>query len=221
MGYGNTSKELTSLPDLWKQCNSCSGLPRKTKPLSSIYISGTIFYFCMFQREHELEANIRQRQVQELRKSLNMVKKTQIEPQLLNELILLEKRHFAEKMGIRRTTHHLRYHCHVWASRQSINDSLKAIDPDGLGIRRARKLKRRIFNSDGPDEVWSLDGHDKLKHWGFFTHGCMDVYSRYLVWLRLGTSNHNPDYVLSYYLDGIKEIAASGSFPEGISLWLY
>jgi hypothetical protein len=63
-----------------------------------------------------------------------------------------------------------------------------------------------VFHSDGPDEVWSVDGHDKIKRWGFRIHGCVDVYSRYMVWLRVGKSATACD-VLSYYLDAIEEIA--------------
>ena len=65
-------------------------------------------------------------------------------------------------MGIRRLTYHLRMQCHVWISIEAVYDSLKIVDVEGLEARRQRKLVRRIFHSRGRNEVWSLDGHDKL-----------------------------------------------------------
>src|SRR5271170_4392888 len=78
---------------------------------------------------------------------------------------------------------------------------------EGLLARRGHRLERRIFHVDGPDQVWSVDGHDKIARWGFPIHGCNDVYSCYLIWLRVRESNHDPRYILEYYLDRIKEIA--------------
>jgi transposase InsO family protein len=110
-------------------------------------------------------------------------------------------------MGIRRMTYHLRQDCRVFLSRQIVWDTLRLVDMDGLEARRRHRLQRRIFHADGPDQVWSVDGHDKLSRWGFPIHGCNDVYSRYLIWLRVGESNHDPRYILAYYLDAVEELA--------------
>jgi transposase InsO family protein len=110
-------------------------------------------------------------------------------------------------MGIRRMKYHLRQECRFWVSRKAVWDALKVVDMEGLLARREHRLERRIFHADGPDQVWSVDGHDKIARWGFPIHGCNDVFSRYLIWLRVGDSNHDPRYILAYYLDGIEEIA--------------
>ena len=114
-------------------------------------------------------------------------------------------------MGIRRLMYHFRTQYRVWVSRPIIHETLKVIDAEGLEMRRARKLKRRIFHSPGRDQVWSLDGHDKLKRWGFPIHGCCDVYSRFAIWLRVGFSNNDPRYILSYYLDALEAGVVRGS----------
>lgn len=95
------------------------------------------------------------------------------------------------------------------------------MDAEGLAERRSRKLRRRIFHSRGLNEVWSLDGHDKLEHWGFPIHGCCDVYSRFLLWLRVGTSNQDPRYILAYYLDAIEEVAFTKVAPSTPVLLLH
>jgi len=61
-----------------------------------------------------------------------------------------------------------------------------------------------------------LDGHDKLKRWGFPIHGCNDVYLRYLIWLRVDLSNRDPRFILSHYLSAIEEIAGRRSSPNCI-----
>ena len=109
-------------------------------------------------------------------------------------------------MGIRRLTYHIRNHSEIWVTRDDVYASLQMVDPEGLEERRARRLQRRIFHADGPNQVWSLDVHDKLKQWGFAIHACIDVYSRYIIWIRIGVSNNDARYILSYYLDSLKRI---------------
>ena len=85
--------------------------------------------------------------------------------------------------------------------------SLEVIDREGLDERKSNKLVRRVFHAQSPNPTWSLDGYDKLNQWGFFIHGCMDVYSTYVVWLRAGKSNKAPQAVLQYYLEAVEEQA--------------
>jgi hypothetical protein len=148
----------------------------------------------------------RTRQIRYLRQLLGLNRVITITIDILNEILSSEKQHFAMLMDIRRIMYLLRSHHHIWISRTMIHEDLRIVDAEGLEIRRARKLQRRIFHSAGPDQVWSLDGHDKLKRWGFAIHGCCDGYSRYAIWLRVGYSNNDPRYILSYYLDAIEDI---------------
>jgi transposase InsO family protein len=138
----------------------------------------------------------------------------------LDELILSKKQHYAELMGIRRMTYHLRTQCRIFVSHSAVYDSLKVVDREGLDLRRKHKLHRRIFAVEGPNQVWSLDGHDKLKHWGFPIHGCNDGFSRYLLWIRVGTSNNDPRFPLACYLDAIEELAGEKRDNVCISILL-
>lgn len=52
-----------------------------------------------------------------------------------------------------------------------------------------RRLTRRVYNVAGPNALWHLDGHHKLIHWGFITHGCIDGYSRLITYLRCSLNN--------------------------------
>ena len=78
-------------------------------------------------------------------------------------------------MGIRRLTYHLQG-SRIWVTRREVHENLKVLDAEGLQIQKSRKFVCRIFQRcRGRDELCSLDGHDKLKWWGFPLNGCNDV----------------------------------------------
>jgi hypothetical protein len=69
---------------------------------------------------------------------------------------------------------------------------LRRLDPEGCARRRAKHLKQRSYTSPGPNLYWHMDGYDKLKLYGFVVHGCIDGWSRKLLWLKVCRSNNNP-----------------------------
>jgi hypothetical protein len=148
------------------------------------------------------------RQLRNIRDVLGLVRKTTIPSEELDLLIASKKGHIAALMGIRRLMYHLRNEG-LWVSRNAVWTSLAAVDGSGLQARRRQRLVRRQFHSIGPNDVWSCDGYDKLKRYGFPIHGCVDVWSRYLLWLRVGVSNNDPRFPLAYYLDAIEENGGS------------
>ena len=79
------------------------------------------------------------------------------------------------------------------------------LDPEGVTARRRKRLLRRIYRSDGPNQTWHMDGYDKLKPFGIAIHGFIDGYSRQIIWLEAYYSNNNPRIVLGYYLKVVKE----------------
>lgn len=82
---------------------------------------------------------------------------------------------------------------------------LKELDPVGVEVRQARKLRRRLYRNPGPNYAWHIDGYDKLKPWGFPIHGCIDGFSRKIMWLRVTRSNKSPDRIASMYLNAVTE----------------
>ena len=52
------------------------------------------------------------------------------------------------------------------------------LDLAGVTERNRHKLKRRKYNSSGPNYCWHVDGNDKQKPFGFPVHGDVDGYSR-------------------------------------------
>ena len=69
--------------------------------------------------------------------------------------------------------------------REDVRWAILQNDPDGVSKRNRRKLRWRKYFSAGPNYCWHIDGHDKLKPLGFSLHGCIDGFSRRLIWLEV------------------------------------
>eukprot|EP00112_Aurelia_sp_Birch-Aquarium-sp1_P023513 Seg7030.2 transcript_id=Seg7030.2/GoldUCD/mRNA.D3Y31 product="hypothetical protein" protein_id=Seg7030.2/GoldUCD/D3Y31 len=87
--------------------------------------------------------------------------------------------------------------------RNLVENLLREIDPNGVQQRRARRLQRRVYRNEGPNQVWHCDGYDKLKPYGFPVHGCIDGWSRKIIWLFVTRSNNLPSNIAAYYLESV------------------
>lgn len=123
--------------------------------------------------------------------------------------IMIEELRSSGNAGYRTLWHHLR-HEGFSVPRDLVMLTMREFDPEGVISRRANRLKRRQYQSRGPNYIWHADGYDKLKPFGFPIHGCIDGFSRKILWLRVVKSNNNPLTVASIYLDVVKEF---GYFP--------
>ena len=57
----------------------------------------------------------------------------------------------------------------------------------------------------GPNDCWNIDGYDKLKPFGFLIHGCIDGYSKKVLYVKVVPSNNDPIMVASLHLDKVLE----------------
>ena len=90
---------------------------------------------------------------------------------------------------------------------------MKAIDPDVVELCKKQALRHRKYFSRGPNWAWHVDGYDNLKPYGFPIHGCIDGYSRRILWLSIVPSNKNPEILGKLYLDYVKSI---GGCPKKV-----
>ena len=72
-------------------------------------------------------------------------------------------------------------------------------------LRKARKLQRRSYVSPGPNATWHVDGYDKLKPYGLPIHGCVDGFSRRIMWLKVCKSNNDPVIPAGFFLHAVEE----------------
>lgn len=89
--------------------------------------------------------------------------------------------------------------------RDTVYGLMKVLDPIGMDLRLRRRLTRRKYRSRGPNFVWHIDGYDKLKPYGIAIHGCIDGYSRLILWLEAASTNNDPKVVANYFINAVKE----------------
>ena len=69
---------------------------------------------------------------------------------------------------------------------------LREEHPAGTLHKNSRYIKRRVYTCEGPNNIWHVDGNDKLKPYGLPIHGCVDGFSRKVLWLKVTRKNNNP-----------------------------
>lgn len=89
-------------------------------------------------------------------------------------------------------------------TRQRLRVSLLRVDPTGIHARCRNILHRRKYQVASPNALWHLDGYHKLIRWKLIVHGCIDGYSRLIVYLKVA-SNNRAATVLRCFLEGVQE----------------
>ena len=116
-------------------------------------------------------------------------------------------------LGYRAMHHKLRTHHGIRVPRHLVHSMMADLDPDGLDARNLQKRpkrKKKPFESDGPLSLVSLDGHDKLcgyQNWTFplAVYGCLDTFSRKILFLFVSHSNSDPLIIGNKYLAYLTE----------------
>ncbi|KAJ8023128.1 hypothetical protein HOLleu_38223 [Holothuria leucospilota] len=97
--------------------------------------------------------------------------------------------------------------------RRAVQFILKVLDPTGVERRRRRRLVRIQYRSRGPNHLWHIDGYDKIKPYGIAIHGCIDGFSRKIIWLQAADTNNNPKLVAWYFINAVEQ---NGGCPRRI-----
>ena len=82
-------------------------------------------------------------------------------------------------------------------SQETLRTVMHILDPEGIANRKAHKLQRRKYVNPGPNFVWHIDGYDKPSRYGICIHGCVDGFSRNIIWLKAYHTNRNPRIIAS------------------------
>ncbi|XP_062420513.1 uncharacterized protein LOC134132730 [Pungitius pungitius] len=87
--------------------------------------------------------------------------------------------------------------------RWRVRRSLQEIDPIGRSLRRRHAIRRRIYSVPTPNELWHIDGNHKLVRWRMVFHGCVDGFSRAIIYLAC-LDNNRASSVLSLFITGVQ-----------------
>lgn len=116
-------------------------------------------------------------------------------------------------LGYRALNQKLRTQHNIKVPRHLVYNVLTDMDPEGLearGVNKKIKKRKVPFSSEGPLWLVSLDGHDKLcgyQNWTFplCIYGCLDTFSRKILYLFVSHSNSDPMIVGKKYLEYLTE----------------
>jgi hypothetical protein len=90
----------------------------------------------------------------------------------------------------------------------------RTLNPTGIERRNQDRQRRKgEYLVRGPNFIWSIDGHEKLKPYGFEIYACIDAYARYIVWVYVGISAGTAVSVGQQYLNAVRE---TGVIPHYI-----
>ena len=90
--------------------------------------------------------------------------------------------------------------------KETIRLVMKAMDPEMGFVRATHKLKRTKYICNESNEIWHMDGYDKQKPFGFAIHGCIDGFSRKIIWLRVASNNNDPKVIASYFISCLSKL---------------
>ncbi|XP_071944693.1 uncharacterized protein [Antedon mediterranea] len=89
--------------------------------------------------------------------------------------------------------------------KETVRIILNLLDPEGVEARRRRRLHRRIYHVPGPNYIWHIDSYDKLKPYGICINGCIDGFSRHIIWLEAYFTSSNPKVIAGYYVNSVRQ----------------
>ena len=91
-------------------------------------------------------------------------------------------------------------------SKEHVRKGLVDIDPEGVSMRKKKTIKRRTYETNDPFDVFHIDGNYKRKRFSFVIRGCIDGFSRKLIWLFVSTTNNDPLVTANSYLKAITNL---------------
>lgn len=90
----------------------------------------------------------------------------------------------------------------VHVPRRRVRESIIRVDPANVALRWGAAVYRRRYQAPWANSLWHLDGHHSLIRWSLVIHGCIDGFSRRIIFLHC-SSNNLASTVLNLFLSAI------------------
>lgn len=97
--------------------------------------------------------------------------------------------------------------------RNVVATAVRLLDPEGVELRKKRRLVRRRYHAKGPNNIWHIDSYDKLQAYGIGINAAIDGFSRKVIWAHAFVTNSDPRVIGRYYMDAV---STSGGCPRKI-----
>ena len=99
--------------------------------------------------------------------------------------------------------------------KKHVRGLLAILDPRGVLDRKKRRLHRRDYFSRGPNFIWHMDSYDKLKPYGICINGCIDGYSRKIIWFNAYNTSSDPLMIGGYYTVAVERFGGCPRIVRG------
>ena len=96
-------------------------------------------------------------------------------------------------------------------SKEHVRKGLANIDLEGASMRKKKTIQRKTYETNGPFDVFDIDGNYKLKRFGFVISECIDGFCRKLIWLFVSTTNNDPLVAANFYLKAITNLGSTAN----------
>ncbi|KAG1906482.1 uncharacterized protein F5891DRAFT_928205, partial [Suillus fuscotomentosus] len=110
------------------------------------------------------------------------------------------------KAGIQEVISLLCHEKSMSVSRTVVSSYFTIFEPELVRERKARCLKRRHFWAASVNNLFTVNQHNKWLRFGLSLHTGIELFSGCIMWICVWHSNRNPQLILSYYLDTVKEL---------------
>lgn len=88
--------------------------------------------------------------------------------------------------------------------RRRVRRCMARLDPQNSALRWGVLVSRRVYQVPWPNSLWHLDGHHSLIRWKLVIHGCIDGFSRRIMYLQCH-SNNLAGTVLNLFLNTVRK----------------
>ena len=105
--------------------------------------------------------------------------------------------------------------------RENVRLAVRELDPENVHTRQRRRRIKRKCRNPGPNYVWHIDSHDKLKPYDISIYGCIDAYFRHIIWLEGAATNKMPELIAQYNLDAVKQMKEKPKIIKAKKNFLY
>lgn len=79
----------------------------------------------------------------------------------------------------------------IRVQRHRVRDSMGRVHPIRTSLRWHQSILWRSYSVPGPNSLWHIDGHHSLIRWRFVVHGCVNGFSRHIMYLAAATNNRS------------------------------
>ncbi|XP_073339900.1 uncharacterized protein [Pagrus major] len=124
----------------------------------------------------------------------------------ITRAIRLELRGPGQLFGYRTMWQVLKQKYNLRVRRDQVMNLLRELNHQGCERRARRRFIRRTYHSMGPNYMCHADGYDKLKPFGLALSGCIDGFSRKVLWLACGSTNNDPSVIAHYFLSCVRNL---------------